>query len=362
MRAQWQSNRYLQAWSIVKVESAHLQRGPPTFKALAASSSDGLPQAQFSPALKSWTVVDEAQMLSILRNPLCISPGAVEHLKSIEGRFGADLANLLWIATVNPLLNEGETHLRARRELANWIAERRGDIASKLPELVSSEFGKLLIAGEVEVMSECVLPFVGRLQSELLGLRRPLKMSPLVGTYVFDRFSGLSNLLRCNAQIGEFRAEIESQNLPIATSTALNLWVLGGDSLASSLGASLHHLFLDACQAGSNSYDFSRPYPSTGVAAAERICVGSLELGESKVLQGERLRLYMQGMNANIGSGVHVFGAGPHSCLGKVIALDVWNALAKCLKAMSRVPKHVEAEFHNSSIFHMPKNLKVVFQ
>ena len=346
----------------MKVEPAHLPPDPLSFKALAASSSDDLPQAQFSSALKSWTVVDEVQMLNILRNPQCISPGAVEHLRSIEGRFGVDLANLLWIATVNPLLNEGETHLRARRELANWIAERRGDIASKLPELMSSEFGQLLIAEEVEVISECVLPFVGRLQSELLGLRRPLKMSPLTGTYVFDRFSGLSNLLRCNALIGEFRIEIENQNLPIATSLALNLWILGGDSLASSLGASLYHVFLEAWQARRNSYDFSRPYPSTGVAAAERICVGSLELGKSKVLEGERLRLYLQGMNANIGSGVHVFGAGSHSCLGRVIALDVWNALAQCLKGMSRPPKHVEAEFRKSSIFHMPKNLKVVFQ
>ena len=302
-----------------------------SFEALAGGEVGPIGPAQWNDALKCWAVAEPGEVLDALRDGHLVTPSIVPSLQATEERFGIQLENLRYIASFNPLLNEGQVHADMRRSLAVKLTARRTAILARLDEAVAVALEPLFHHQSVDLMQVCLLPLVDQVAAGLAGLDTPIPFPVLSVTRIFDRLSPVSGLVRAEEALGHIRSVIRERGMTDSEQEILTLLILGRDSLLSSLGASLATAFEQMRKSGTEHLTLTSPYPSTGVAVAERVAQCPHSLGQVSLAADDRVRIYLQPLNGIGGATLPIFGAGAHACLGRMIALDVWNAMTECL-------------------------------
>ncbi len=123
-----------------------------SFEALAGREVGPIGPAQWNDALKCWTVAEPSDVLDALRDGHLVTPSIVPSLQATEERFGIQLENLRYIASFNPLLNEGQVHADMRRSLALKLTVRRTAILALLDEAVAVALEPLFHHQSVDLM------------------------------------------------------------------------------------------------------------------------------------------------------------------------------------------------------------------
>ena len=328
------------------------------FETIEQLPADSLSPPLFDDRLKCWILARPDDVLPAMREANSGMPPLASLIDAAETRFSLDLSHLRYASATNALLIDGPVHAEARRELATLLAARRPAIAEYLADWIEELFAPLRSAPKMDLIEQVLLPLSNRMVTMIAGFDREVTFPLLSATRIFDRFSSLAAMRTANTEIGRLRDEIASQGREKDERVLLAVLMLGRDSLVGSLGSSLSLIFRRAL-AEKTPPGFTAPYPSTGIAASERMLTCPAHIGGHDFSEGAHLRLYFQPLNEHESGNLPIFGAGPHACLGRQIALDIWDAIAAFMSRLDRTVTSVQTDYFRSNIFCMPSRLEI---
>ncbi|MEX1107943.1 MAG: hypothetical protein WEC00_03430 [Dongiaceae bacterium] len=335
-------------------------------RALFASRHDG--PIVYDEATRCHVVTNPRQVLDLLRHPGLVCQDVVESIAAVTRRYDIQLPNFIYAAGIMPLLMEGPRHEAMRRRMAAFLAGQRKAVAGRLPELVDRHFAQLRSNDEIDLAGGILLPFVRDLFSEMVEASETIPFRRIAITRIFDRYIGLRTIQTIDSDLADLRARIARACAPAVArgddDMLLALLVLGRDSLLATLATSLNTILAAHIGVRLDAIVFPDFPPETGVAIAERLAGKDFEYERTSFSTGDRVRLYLQSLNYDASQSVQklIFGAGPHSCLGRHMSLDVWPAVGDALRSTPRIVSAVDCAYVDNQIFVMPERLIVRFE
>ena len=321
----------------------------------------------YDDTIRCHVVTSPRQVLDLLRQPELVCQDISASVSAVTQRFGIELPNFAYAARIMPLLMDGPDHESMRRRMAAFLAGRRTAIVACLPALVEQHFRPLREANEIDLADACLLPFVRDLFGEMIGANRPIAFERIAITRIFDRYIGLGTIRMIERELADLRAGVAGACAAAVAGgdedMILALLVLGRDSLLATLASSLHAVLAAHSGERLDAIDFPDFPPETGVAIAERLARRSFYYEGTHFSPDDRVRLYLQSLNYDASPAMQkfIFGAGPHSCLGRHISLDVWPAITGRLKLSPRIVSGIECSYSDNQIFVMPERLVLRF-
>ena len=314
----------------------------------------------FDRRVGSWIVLDPALVGDLLVDQRLQLPDVEGAITAVETRYGLKLDGMRALARDIPLLIEGGHHQEIRGAMARFLSSRRRPARESGTELAATVAQRLGAGGRMEVFSTILRPAVRDYFANMLGVE--VDFAPLSITRIFDRHLSMSQLQAIETGLAELRAALAPVSTPEYPETVMmGLVLLGRDSLLGSISESAIQLFADHLNRRLDDPEIGAPRLNGAVAIAERVAVDSVPTAGVTFAKGERVRLFYQGYNlldsdtARMGA----FGAGAHSCLGRPLSLDFWNALARAIKQVPRTVRDLTFENDRSPVFYMPKSITV---
>lgn len=321
----------------------------------------------YDEAIRCHVVMNPRQVVALLRHSDLVCQDIAGSVSAVMQRYGVDLTNFAYAARVMPLLMDGPHHESMRRRMAAFLAARRKAVAARLPALVEQHFLPLREAAEIDMANASLLPFVRDLFGEMIGATASIPFRRIAITRIFDRYIGLGTIKMIERELAELRASVTGACAAAVArgdeDMIVALLVLGRDSLLATLSSSLYAVLAVHCGERLDAIDYPEFPPETGVAIAERLARGSFEYEGTQFVAGDRVRLYLQSLNYDASPSIQklIFGAGPHSCLGRHMSLDVWPAITGWLKLSARAISGIECSYSDNQIFVMPERLILRF-
>lgn len=319
----------------------------------------------YDEGLRCWVIDDPHVVVEALRDPRIGSVNYVAGARQRGELLHSPLDNQEYAFDHIPIGWDGSDHAERRKAVARFMASRREALEAGLPLSVDRHIGKLDEDGDIELVSEVLLPLVNDMTGLLLGIEIgadiALQISPL-----FDRLLSLRHHAKIDASIGEARAWIREQlggrGDDVDEGLRITLWILGYDAQLGTVGESLRALF----EAHSGERISAIPYPEappeTGVPYAERDALADIQLGGCEIPKGARLRIMLQGFaySDRNDSASRIFGVGAHACLGRPLSLDLWRLIVARLQRIDRTVTFLGATQRTSDyVFVCPSSLRV---
>ena len=229
-------------------------------------------------------------------------------------------------------------------DFAQLISGRSAPAKTAAQRFLAKAVPLVFRGGErAELMQDLVWPLNNLVFGELLGVPVPnmAAKGPSV-SQIFDRFLGLNRRTALQSALAQLSQAITSDAGGLSTSAdyATALLVVGHDSLAASLGASLVGLLEEAADARLCDLDYPDDLPRTGVPYVERIAQADCTIRGYEFHAEDRVRLFLDACPAR-GSAYEeapFFGRGRHLCLGKDLSQWVWRTLTQ---ELARLPLRV---------------------
>lgn len=272
---------------------------------------------------------------------------------ALAGRLGLDFSNILFLLDHLPLALTGPSHEAQRADVARLLGERRAAVSAALPDLLALHFAPLSRPGRVEVMGQCVLPFVDALLNVLTGIALEPATAKLVSR-VFSQAMGVALRRELEDQAALLRKLIETRfpgESALRQGSRLALLVLGRDALSGTLACSLHHHLKRLDGAPLTSAGLDEVPTHTGVPYIDRVARDGISADvrcRLQTLEGagpeERMRF---------------FGAGAHVCLGRAITLDMFRAVSGHLLTLPVSARVTAYQLRKDDVFAMPETFSV---
>ncbi len=244
-------------------------------------------------------------------------------------RLGFDVSHIVRATQHVPLCLRGSAHQESRKRLAGLIGARSGAarevVAAKLPELMTV----LLTPGRRDVMDSFVYPLVDALMTAMIDIDVKFEADSMVSR-IFSQSIGVSKRRRMNAELGALHDHIRAQK-PDLTEDEIGdrvaLCILGTDAMRGTLGYSLHRMFTDPNF--TLETDLSYP-PCTGVPYIDREAIKQVQIADEGYQEGDVFRAWLKGFESIEGKAAkqRFFGFGSHTCLGRKLALEIWQMMA----------------------------------
>lgn len=319
----------------------------------------------FDAALASWVVLDPALAAEALTDARLAQIDYHKANEDLARAVGVPFANIDFTLRHNPISRDGDLHATQRKAAAHHVANHRRDMEAALAAAMDLYAARFDRAGEMEVMSEVVVPIVGTVIGALIGVPVGGDEPAATMSRLFDRLGSARRHLAADEEIGAARERIAAAHGAISdeeAGAALSLWVLGYDATIGTLGESLRLLFETHSGTALSAMPFPDNPPETGVAYVARKAKVDLELGGASIKEGERVRVTLQSSaySDDPKQQAHMFGAGIHTCVGRPAALDLWRALTARLRTIDRTVTFLGSELRDQDyLFIYPDHLKV---
>ncbi|MEN0000485.1 MAG: hypothetical protein AAF940_06335 [Pseudomonadota bacterium] len=233
-----------------------------------------------------------------------------------------------------PLANEGDRHSQLRRAFALRLAAHREELEVSLPGVLAPMVDQALSKPSADLVGEIVLPLVRHIL-QVYGAPEHVDETVSV-SQVLDPLISLGRRQRIEKSLTNMRADLAAAGDGLTEAEiaqGLSFQILGGDSLAGSLSASLFAV-LDA-HPGWRLCDIDWPehIAGTGVPYIARRCTRAMRVNAYDFEEGAFIRLYLRQFAglARKANAETVFGIGRHVCPGKNISLRIWAIMADVL-------------------------------
>lgn len=331
-----------------------------------ASYRRGANRPEFDPVIKAWIVTEPSCCERLLASSDTRPATYSDDYSMLEKHLGVDFSNVLLAFLHIPMCLHDDEHRKARRRVAEHLADRRSDLSERMTESLKVHLAPLQQGGEIEIVSQVLEPLILHVTEPLTDVPPAVAAECRAVSTIFDKSIGPRKRQRIDAELGQMRAAIV-RKLGLSSSESaiglrLALSILGRDTLLGTLGESLYSV-LDRNQGRRlNEIEYPQIPPETGVPYIERIAVKSFREQETQINAGDRLRLYLQAF-AYSQSPVHhpkIFGVGGHLCLGKALSLDLWNGITSSLSEISLYADIVSHDLRKDNyVFLCPSHLTV---
>lgn len=292
-------------------------------------------------AIGAWVAATAPDCEAVLRSrDFEVSP-YTDHYDALASRGAAfQFPNMAFAFHHLPMCLWADDHASARQRTAAYIAAARPRLAVAVPEMVDRRLALLDKAGPVDAMQDVLRPLVLDFVAALTGIDTS---EPALGVIspVFDRMISLRRRRIIDDGIASIRAAIRraaGEITPEEEGVRLTLVIVGVDSLAGTLGESLHRILTENAGRRLDEIDYPVAPVATGVPFVERVARVDTEIGRVAVKQGERVRIMLQAFqySGRERDRLTLFGAGAHLCLGRQISLELWAALSARLARIRR--------------------------
>ena len=290
--------------------------------------------------LRAWLVADPALMSDILRAPDMALPGIEGMVSHIEQRSGKSLSYLRRAANMIPIMHSGETHAALRRALAVYLMEKAKAATTVLPPMISTFLKRFQIKGSVDVHHDVVEPMIEQFISFLVGKPVPPEILGLRLDLVLNHSKSPSLVMeldRCFAIAIRFLEDDCTDELDLACKICCITF--GAETLI----MMLVECTLYAVEIAGDGPAYLPDFPhETGVPLTWRLATKDVSIGGCPVRAGDTVKLRLQvAAYADKPEIINlIFGAGPHSCIGKNVSLILWEHFSVAFNAMQLHAKH----------------------
>ena len=275
--------------------------------------------------------------------------------RALGDHLGLDVSEIIDAISHIPLCLHGEAHVATRKRIAKLIADSSDDALAFIARDVPEMLRHLLSVGSHDVMAEFVNPCVNQLISTNIGIPLDLSHDTLVSR-LFSQATGVSKRRRMNAELADLR-KLLSQELPSLTETEIGdriaLCILGTDALRGTLAGSLHAIFTGAEQ--------SAEYPRTGVPYIDRQVLQSCPVDDVTYAPRSivRARLDQLESSKNTKDRNRFFGYGAHVCLGRKLALRLWEQVQESINAQPIAVSITDYKMRRDDVFCIPETFEI---
>jgi len=289
------------------------------------------------PRTKTWIVTNPSDCRQLISSEKLRPATYAEDYRVLSQRFDIDFSALVFAFSHIPLCHHGERHARSRRMASEFLAARRTAIAARIPELTARHLSAFKRTGKFEVMSDALEPMIREYICLIAGIEIGAAHDCSHASLIFDRSSGLNKRQAMEAEIAALRKLIVSHLGEGAPEDEVGLRlayvILGMDPLKGMLGESLHKILESNAGRKLTEIKFPELPPETGVPFIERLVVIPFRLGKIAFNPGDRVRIFLQSFAAEPSdpSRSNFFGAGPHTCLGRSLSVEIWKGVASFL-------------------------------
>lgn len=307
--------------------------------------------------LRTWIIADPELALQILRSPLAVVASRAEILGSLSERYGMELPHVAYACRVLPVLAGDDAHPQVRKGFATFLAGRLGALEPRLPELARSALAPLGRKGHLDAFSDIVEPFIAKVFFVLLQRDVPPEILSLrIADIVFFNMT-LSRMRALESRVAKALALLrEGSDSEDEVAWKFTCLVFGLDSLAAMLLESLTTALRGT--RGTSLPD----YPvETGVPVTLRRAASDFEMAGHQFRKGDLIRLQLQsfGYSDRAEHRKFIFGAGMHSCVGKLISLRVWEHFRRAVDGLDVKARVIGQELVPSHFAILYKSVQV---
>jgi cytochrome P450 len=324
----------------------------------------------FDTTIKAWVVANPRHCEAMLVSPhLFVSPYRPAYEDMAKRHRDYAFPNLLFAFKYIPMCLNGDDHKTARRQIAEYLAARKGAVSAAAADMVDRRFGGLATRERVELMTEAIEPLVKDVLGTLNRTDEAGRVLIRSASAVFDRMMGAKKRRELDDEIAEIRGLIRRGLGPDAGEDqegfSLALFILGNDALAGTLGESLHQILLANRGRCLSEIDYPATPPATGVPFVERIVMEPFEYEGTPLRKGERIRILLQSFqySGDAADRIRIFGAGIHACLGRQLSLEIWSLITRKLSEITARAEIIDyALRYDDYVFAYPTRLSIALK
>jgi hypothetical protein len=284
--------------------------------------------------LRTWMVADAELIGDLLRANDLTLPGLDAMITHIERRAGKSLASLRRAIALIPIMHAGEPHANLRRALAVYLAEKVSLAQTTLPSIIEDALMPLRSSRWIDIHEQVIAPLIKQFISFLVGTPVPNEILALRLDLVLNHSKSPSLIIDLDRRFAEAFRFLE----PLCkdeTDLACKLCcvIFGSETLLMMLIESILYAVSVANGKPATLPDFP---PETGVPLTWRYAAKDMAIGGCPVHAGDSVKLRLQATAYSEKPEIKnlIFGAGPHSCVGKQISLVFWQMFSSAFNAL----------------------------
>ena len=288
-----------------------------------------------SELVRSWLVNDPNFFADLLKSSEMLVPGLLPVLDRIEEKTGKPLQHLRRASKMLPIMLDGTDHAALRRSLAVYLAQKTDLAKQMLPKILSACLAPLQKPGTVNAHHDVVQPLVTEFMSLLAGKPLPHEILNLRLDLILNINKSPSQVIDLDRRFGiafDFLEKDCADELDMAC--RICCITFGSETLVMMLVENV----LSAIAASSAAHPaVLGDFPSeTGVPLTWRRASNAMDVGGCPIRSGDHVQLKLQTAAYSEKPAVRnvVFGAGPHSCIGKQITMLLWETFRVAFNAL----------------------------
>ena len=129
-----------------------------------------VPAIVFDPTLRSWVVIDPTLAEKALSDERLTVVDYCAATRVLAEAGGVPLDNALFALGYIPIASDGDSHTNNRKAVARHLASRRKAIETAIVEATGEQAAKFGRPGELEVMTEVLMPLVNVVIGAISGV------------------------------------------------------------------------------------------------------------------------------------------------------------------------------------------------
>jgi cytochrome P450 len=300
--------------------------------------------------LKSWVVLREELARELLRSPDIVVYDRYNDMRAVAAAKGIRIDRLLEALQQAPLCRNGEGHMASRKDFAQRLQARTDAAVAAFDAVARQRLAQLCAAGgTADLFEGLLLPAMAAVVVELGGSDihgidiRQFSPSQIFG--IGQKISG-PRLQQIEAHVASSGGQSDGSD------GALAMTLFAGDPTLGSLGETLVDRIGSHPGERLSDIDWPARFTRTCLPFADRSAAADMEVAGAQIRKGDRIAVYLGSFQPD---GPLHFGSGPHTCLGKSLAEQVWTKLRSALKARDERMEIVGVSYREADFaFTMP--------
>jgi cytochrome P450 len=254
---------------------------------------------------------------------------------SFKTKLGLDFKNTKIVIGYFPLANEGEAHLRLKKQVMAQVAKNfdlcLNIFSSQLEEHISTFFTS---RETLDLMQDILVPTVNSSLLALFDIKLNGSYKKDMGfSQVLDKFVSVKRRIEIENDLTEFLASMEDNVSLEQKHYNVAQFIIGYDGFLSSLSNAIYYTLSNNQEKKLSAILWQENMPVTGIPYLVRIASKDKLFDGEKIIKGQVMRLYVDSAAFQNSDTPHFselfFGYGMHKCVGTQISKKLWEIFIK---------------------------------